>query len=113
MPVYLITYILLFWVPVLIMGFFLHKKVNSVTKKAFWITFAIMTVATFVMEYIYLWLDVWTFSEMIDPLLGIELWGVPIEEFVFWWGASPLFLLMYASYSFLFPQKGKESLSNG
>jgi hypothetical protein len=50
------------------------------------------------MEYVYLSLDVWTFSEEVDPLLGINILGVPIEEFVFWWGASPLFIFVYLGY---------------
>jgi len=107
MPVYLITYLLLFWLPVFGLGLYLWKKIDPLTKKAFWIAIGIMTIATFAMEYVYLWLDIWTFSEAIDPLVGLRLWGVPVEEFVFWWGASPLFVLMYFGYARLMSKKGR------
>lgn len=111
MPVYLITYLLVFWVPVFVMGFLLWKKLDAPTKKAFWITIGIMTVATTVMEYVYLWLDVWSFSEAIDPLLGIWIGKAPIEEFVFWYGATPLFLLLYLTFNKSL--RNKSSGSNG
>ena len=52
MPVYLITYLLLFWLPVVVMGFWLLPKMGPSARKAFWLTLAIMTAATFVMEYV-------------------------------------------------------------
>jgi hypothetical protein len=51
---------------------------------------------TFAMEFIYRRATkVWTFSQKTDPLLGIRLFGEPIEEFSFWNGATPFILLVY------------------
>ena len=99
MPVYLITYLVLFWIPVLVMGAWHLPRLSSSQRKAFWIAMAVMTAATLAMEFVYLGLDIWTFSEAIDPLLGVDVFGVPVEEFVFWWGASPLFVLLYLTFS--------------
>jgi len=90
------------------MGIFLWRTLDAPTKKAFWKTMVVMTGATFLMEFVYLRLDIWTFSEAIDPLIGIGIWGVPVEEFVFWFGASPLFILTYFMFSRLWPAKQKD-----
>jgi lycopene cyclase domain-containing protein len=106
MPVYLITYLLLFWLPVFILGFACWSRLDAPARKAFWVAMAIMLVVTTVMEYVYLGLHLWNFSEAIDPLLGIRIFGVPIEEFVFWWGATPLFAFLYLFFvQRLFPRK--------
>ena len=105
MPVYLLMYLVIFWIPVFILGWHIWKDLDGSLKKAFWITMAIMTVATFGMEFVYLRLNVWTFSEAIDPLLGIRLGGVPIEEFVFWFGVSPLFVFIYLNFRHLIPER--------
>ncbi|MBI4052046.1 MAG: lycopene cyclase domain-containing protein [Elusimicrobia bacterium] len=105
MPRYFLMTLIVFWIPVFVLGRFLWKKLDPLTKKAFWATMAIMTVATFIMEYVYIWLDIWSFSEQVDPLLGIWLWGVPIEEFIFWFGASPLFIFMYMAFDRFFKRR--------
>ncbi len=105
MPVYAILYFVLFWIPVFILGYLVLPKVDPITRKAFWITFAILVVLTFAMEYLFLHFKVWDFSQQVYPLLGIDLFGVPIEEFEFWWGAAPLFMLLYLSFSHIMPKK--------
>ncbi len=99
MPVYLLLYLGIFWVPVFIMAAVHWPKMDDLSKKAFWITMGLMLVATTIMEYVYVWLGVWSFSERIDPLVGIWLGSVPIEEFVFWYGAAPLFLFLYFTFA--------------
>jgi len=108
MPLYFITYIILFWIPVFILAGFLWKGMDEATRKAFWITVAIMSGLTFAMEYVYIWLDVWTFTQSVDPLIGIRIWGVPIEEFEFWFGASPLFMLLYLAFDRCWPNSVKK-----
>src|SRR5258708_3543292 len=106
-PVYLILYLVLFWAPVVVLAVLQWKYFDPPTKKAFWVTMAVMTVATTVMEFIFVGLDVWSFSEKKDPLLGIWFGKVPIEEFVFWYGASPLFFFTYVSFDRLFSKKAR------
>jgi len=98
MPLYFLLYFCIFWVPVFILASFLWKKLDPLTKKAFWIATAIMTFLTTVMEYVFLGFRIWTFSQNVDPLLGIWVGPVPVEEFVFWFGASPLFIFLYLAF---------------
>ncbi len=113
MPLYLITYLLLFWVPDVLLGIYFWRKMGRVSKQAFALCIAVMTVATFLMEFVYLKLDIWTFSEKIDPLLGIRLCGIPIEEFVFWFGASPLFILLYFLFDRFMPNHNRALPNHG
>lgn len=98
MPRYLIGTFIYFWIPVAMLGFFMRNRLDPSTKKALWVTLGILTPMTFAMEYVYLWADIWTFSEDLDPLLGIRIWGAPIEEFSFWFGATPFILLVYLAW---------------
>lgn len=98
MPVYFLLYTALFWAPSLCIVIIFWKTLDALTRKAFLVTCSVMAALTFVMEYVYLWFNVWSFSEKTDPLLGIRLWGAPIEEFVFWFGAAFLFAALYIAY---------------
>lgn len=95
MPRYFLGTLIYFWIPVAIMGFIIRKKWDALSRKAFWYTILTITPMTFVMEYVYLYFDIWNFSEEMDPLLGINIFGAPIEEFSFWFGAGPFILLVY------------------
>lgn len=83
------------------MGFFLRRRLDALSKKAFWVTSGVLLPLAFAMEYVYLWLDIWTFSEEKDPLLGIWLWGAPVEEFFFWFGGVLFLLLLYLTLDLL------------
>ncbi|MFH1258830.1 MAG: hypothetical protein ABII74_03295 [Elusimicrobiota bacterium] len=101
MHLYFWTVIIIFWIPSAFLYLFLRKKLDSLTKKAFWITVLILMPVTFAAEYIYLWADIWNFSENYDPLIGISIWGAPIEEFIFWFGAPIFFTLVYLFFDYL------------
>jgi lycopene cyclase domain-containing protein len=102
MPVYLITYSVLFWVPSILFVLLFFKTLDSGTKKSFWAACAAMAAVSVVMEYLFLKFDVWFFSEKIDSLLGLWIGAAPVEEFVFWFGATPFCLAIYLSYCRLF-----------
>ncbi len=102
MPVYLITYTVLFWVPALLFAFFLLGRLPRARRKGFWAASAAMAAVSVVMEYLFLKFDVWFFSEKIDRLVGWRIGGAPVEEFVFWFGATPFCLAVYLSYAKLF-----------
>jgi hypothetical protein len=59
-------------------------------------------------------LDIWNFSEKISPLLGINIFGVPLEEFLFWFGAAVFFPLLYLAFNEidqkLFPKKPRRRM---
>lgn len=98
MHVYLLLYLVLFWIPVVVLTLYVWPSLDFSMRCAVGITCALMYTLTTVMEYVYLALHVWTFSQAVDPLVGIWIKGAPIEEFVFWYGASSLFLVIYLTY---------------
>ncbi|OGR41852.1 MAG: hypothetical protein A2X35_11105 [Elusimicrobia bacterium GWA2_61_42] len=98
MPVYLITYSILFWVPALLFVLFLLKTFDVSLRRSFWATSGAMAVVLVGMEYLFLKFDVWFFSEKIDPLVGLWIGSAPVEEFVFWFGATPFCLAVYLGY---------------
>jgi lycopene cyclase domain-containing protein len=106
-PRYFILTVLYFWIPVVLMGLFLRSRTDQNTKKAFWWALLLFTPMTFAMEYVFLWADIWNFSEAHDPLLGLWLWGAPIEEFSFWFGATPFILLLYLTFHHILKPSNK------
>lgn len=105
LPLYFISTVVLFWLPSLVLGAAILKRLDPLTRKAFWLTLAIFWPVSLGMEYAYLWAKVYTFSEAKDPLLGIWLFGAPIEEFSYWWGAILLILLLYLGFDIFFKRK--------
>src|SRR5579872_6246682 len=96
MPRYFIVYFIFFWIPILIITPFLWPRLDRITRKAVLITlFLFCFPLSFSMEYVYLWADVWNFTQVWDPLLGWNIWGAPVEEFVFWFGAPWIVLYVY------------------
>lgn len=105
MPLYFIMYSVLFWVPVCLFVLFFFGKLPPGIKRAYWLTTLAMAVISVIMEYFYLKFDTWTFSERIDPLLGIWFGKAPIEEYVYWFGATPFCLALYLLYCRLLGRK--------
>lgn len=105
MPVYLVTYSVLFWLPAMLLGVFLFKTLPVPLKRSFWAACFLMSLVSVAMEYLYIYFDVWSFSEKTDRLLGLWLWTAPVEEFVFWFGATPFCLAVYLGYCRLFRRK--------
>lgn len=105
LPLYFLSVVAYFWVPVLVMGPSLLRGKDRLDRRAFWLTLLVFLPLATAMEYVYLWLDIWTFSEHFDRLLGIWFGGAPLEEFVFWYGAPPFVLLTYWALCKVFPSR--------
>ena len=110
MPRYFISVLIYFWVPVLAMAPFLLPRQDRLTRKVVWLTLGIFAVLASVNEYIYLHFDLWTFSEKLDPLLGPRLFGAPIEEFWFWFGAIPFTICLYLFFDLILEPRPMPSL---
>ncbi len=95
MPFYFLECVLLFWIPGLALLVGVWPRLTSAERGAFGRTLALMTPLTLLMEFVYLKADIWSFSQAHDPLLGVTLLGAPIEEFTFWFGATPFVLGVY------------------
>lgn len=105
MPVYFITYTVLFWIPAAVLMLALFRGEPPALKKAFWASAVLIAITTTIMEYVYLGLDVWSFSQKTDKLIGIWFGPAPIEEFVFWYGAPPFCMSVYLAWCRLFGGK--------
>ncbi|MFA6092253.1 MAG: lycopene cyclase domain-containing protein [Elusimicrobiota bacterium] len=105
MPLYFLSTLAYFWIPALVLGFWLYPLQDRLSRKAFWLALACILPMTAVMEYVYLYCGIWGFSQAKDPLLGIWIFGAPIEEFMFWFGAPPFILLAYWGFVRLLGKK--------
>ena len=103
MPLYFLTCVFLFWIPGAALCAVNWRRLDRLQRKAFGILCAVLAVVTFAMEYVYLAADIWSFSEAHYPLLGIVIMGAPIEEFTFWFGATPFVLGVYWTLLAVFP----------
>jgi lycopene cyclase domain-containing protein len=67
----------------------------------FFSSLAIGAAISFFFEYVALGMGVWYFGPA-ENYLGPGIWGAPIEEFLFYWGAAPFCLLLYLYFYRLF-----------
>jgi len=101
----LLTYTGLFWVPSLLFVLFLFPRVAPAYRRPFWLAALIMGAVSIVMEQLFLHFEVWGFSEAVDPLVGWWVLGAPVEEYVYWFGATPFCLSVYLGYRRLLGRK--------
>jgi lycopene cyclase domain-containing protein len=97
--------VILFWIPSAILYLVLHRWMAGRFLGAFWLTCAVLLPVTAAFEYLCLYLDIWDFYEGVQSLWGPRILGAPIEEFIFWFGATPFCLLVYLYYYRLFGKK--------
>ena len=109
MPLYFLSTLIYFWIPILVMALCLWRHQDRLTRKAFWFTLAVFTLLTGAMEYVCLHLDIWSFSEELDPLLGLHIFGAPVEEFMFWFGGAPFVLFIYIGFDRKFRRRGRNT----
>ncbi len=116
---YAISMIFLFWLPIFIMlGLHLKYMYKNNMILAFLSCNLLMGITAFFFEYSSLGLDIWGFNEKIHPLLRSIFWngfpwtiyGAPIEEFMFWFGATPLCILLYITFKRILETKREELL---
>ena len=95
LPRYFLLTVAVFWIPVGILSALSWRRIDAADRRAFWKTVFLLTGLTTMMETIYMATKIWAFSEEMDPLLGPRINGMPVEEFSFWYGATPFMLLVY------------------
>lgn len=93
---------MLFWMPSALLlavnwGWIARKRIAF----PFFASLAIGAIISFFFEYVALGMGVWHFSGP-ENYLGPGIWGAPIEEFLFYWGAAPFCLLLYLYFYRLF-----------
>ena len=77
---------------------FLDKKYIEQHWKTLTAFFAFSTVTTTILELIFIHTDTWAFSSQINHMVGINLIGIPIEEFIFWEGCPLVVISTYIYY---------------
>jgi lycopene cyclase domain-containing protein len=105
---YALSMLILFWIPVVIM---LCVNIKWMAHRNMIIPFIIcnliMALVSFYFEYAAIGINIWHFSEEHHKLLRTifnhpgfpyAICGVPIEEFMFWFGATPFSILLYLSF---------------
>ncbi len=112
---YAVSTFFLFWFPVCLM---LMANLKWMYRTNLIIPFItvnfLMGITAFYFEYAALGLGVWNFSEAQHKLLRtlfnnpnfpFALYGAPIEEFLFWLGATPFCILLYITFDRLLRKK--------
>lgn len=96
---YAMSMLVLFWFPVLIMLAVNFKWLwDHELLKPFLYANLVMVIVAFFFEYVSIGMKVWDFSQEHHKLLGINVIGLPIEEFMFWFGATPFSILLFFSF---------------
>lgn len=62
------------------------------------ILIAFSDVMTLVIEKLMLYYDVWGFSNRHFRMIGLQLFGAPVEEFIYWWACPVVVALGYVSF---------------
>ena len=114
---YALSTVLLFWAPVIFLVAVNLRWINHRNQIVPFIhvnLFIGLTALYF--EYAALGVGIWGFSEHHHKLLRTvfnnpgfpyALYGAPIEEFLFWFGATPFCILLYLSFCRILEQPGK------
>jgi hypothetical protein len=97
-PWYFLLTLAVFWLPLIPLSRLTWHRLHPPEKRAFWATCFLVGFLTFLMEFVYRrTAKIWTFSQQKDRLVGLHIFGEPIEEFSFWLGATPFMVLVYLS----------------
>jgi len=82
--------------------------------KAAGIFFVVSNIMTLIIEYLYVKTDIWGFSKAYQPnLVGIEVLGAPIEEYVFWAMAPLATISAFVYYVNYLPNRNKSAIPEG
>jgi lycopene cyclase domain-containing protein len=105
LPVYLrdmsyaASMVVLFFIPVAIMLIINWRWMEARhLLKPFLYANLVMDGVAFFFEYVSIGMKVWWFSQEHHKLLGINIIDLPIEEFMFWFGATPFCILLYICF---------------
>lgn len=92
----------LFWLPAaLLLAMNWRWMARKRIAFPFFSSLALGAIISFFFEYVALGMGVWYFGPR-ENYLGPGIWGAPIEEFLFYWGAAPFCLLLYLYFYRLF-----------
>jgi hypothetical protein len=124
---YFLSVIILFWFPAVLMliphtiAIFRKKNIkqneilSKLLKSPFVQVNVVLGIVSFYFEFCALGLHVWSFSEEKHLLLRTiffnhfpcTIYGAPIEEFIFYFGATPFCLLLYLTFFRILEIKNK------
>jgi hypothetical protein len=98
------TDIVYFWISSLVLYILLFKKIKGSVAHSFWACMVLFVPVTFLFEFVGLWVDGWGFDDKY-PLWGLNIFGAPVEEFLFWFGAPPYVMLNYLWFHYALEER--------
>jgi lycopene cyclase domain-containing protein len=97
--IYFASLIGVFFIPSLLLWFYIDLHADRWEKTALAVVLIISFFFSVVIEIIGVYFKFWTFFTDKDPLLGINIGDIPIEEFLFYIGANMQLCFLYLAVS--------------
>jgi lycopene cyclase domain-containing protein len=88
-----------FFIPSLLLWYYIQLHADRWEKVSLVVVLAVSFLFSVAIEIIAVYLKFWTFFTDEDPLLGIKIGDIPIEEFIFYFGANMQLCFLYLAVS--------------
>lgn len=103
---YFASLMILFFLPSVLMGYYIWTRGDKCYCISIIIILSICFMFSVLLEYIAVYLKFWTFFTDKDPLIGLYVGDIPIEEFLFYFGANMQLCFLYSSIRLKFDSMG-------
>jgi lycopene cyclase domain-containing protein len=97
--IYFVSLIGVFFIPSLLLWFYIALHADRWEKTALIVVLITSFFFSVVLEIVGVYFKFWTFFTDKDPLLGINIGDIPIEEFLFYIGANMQLCFLYLAVS--------------
>ncbi len=88
-----------FFFPSLLLWYYIQLHADRWEKVSLTVVLTISFLFSVIIEVVAVYLKFWTFFTDKDPLLGINVGDIPIEEFIFYFGANMQLCFLYLACS--------------
>ncbi len=92
---YFASLMILFYLPAAILFHYVWTRGDPWSKASVIFVNCVALAFGIVLELVAVHLDFWTFYTDLDPLVGFSVGGIPVEEFIFYFGANLQLTLLY------------------
>ena len=94
------------WAVTLVIVYWAWTRLDRYWKTSAIITIILVMILQVANELVSLHIfKAWGFSEEYGSLLGLDIWGVPIEEYLFWFAYAGMIPLLYSGLIATFQKK--------
>ncbi len=95
--VYFSTLMLFFYAPATVLLYYVWTRTDRWYRSSIVFINCIALALGIVLEFVAVHLNFWTFYTDMDPLIGLNVGDIPVEEFLFYFGANLQLTTLYAS----------------